>query len=50
MLTDKLFENGEGIMTDGRLRENYHPTTGEGLNANDFSWSAAHILLLKQSE
>lgn len=50
MLTDKLFENGEGIMTDGRLRENYHPTTGEGLNANDFSWSAAHILLLMQSE
>ena len=26
--------------------ENYHPLTGEGLNANYFSWSAAAILLM----
>lgn len=45
-LVNKLFVNAEGLMTTGPIRENYHPLTGKGLNAKNFSWSAAHILLL----
>ncbi|MDW3211457.1 MAG: trehalase family glycosidase [Reichenbachiella sp.] len=45
-LKNKLFNNAEGLMTDGPIRENYHPITGEGLNAKHFSWSAAHLLML----
>jgi putative isomerase len=32
------------------FRENYHPLTGEGLNAENFSWSAAHIIMLLQKD
>ena len=46
ILTNKLVENSEGLLTDGPVRENYHPLTGNGLNAEHFSWSAAHLLLL----
>ena len=46
LLTSKFFGNAEGLLTDGEIRENYHPLTGKGLNALNFSWSAAHILML----
>ena len=47
LLATKLLKNAEGIMTPGMpLRENYNPLTGEGLSANDFSWSAAHVLMM----
>ncbi len=43
----KLIHNAEGLLEKGvPIRENYHPVTGEGLNAKHFSWSAAHLLLL----
>jgi putative isomerase len=43
----KLLHNAEGMLEPGiPLRENYHPETGEGLNAKHFSWTAAHLLLL----
>jgi putative isomerase len=42
----KLFDRAEGLMGDGPIFENYHPRTGAGLNARNFSWSAAHLLLL----
>ena len=45
-LSLKLLQNAEGLLQDAPIRENYHPITGEGLNANHFSWSAAHYLLL----
>lgn len=45
-LKKQLFVNAEGILTDAPLRENYHPLTGKGLNAEHFSWSAAHVYLL----
>ncbi|WP_456457764.1 MGH1-like glycoside hydrolase domain-containing protein [Reichenbachiella sp.] len=45
-LKNKLFNNAEGLLSDGPIRENYHPITGEGLNAKHFSWSAAHLLML----
>lgn len=46
ILTKQLIENAEGFLGDAPIRENYHPLTGEGLNANHFSWSAAHYYLL----
>ncbi len=49
-MTEKLFKNGEGILADTPLFENYHPLTGEGLNAKNFSWSAAHILMLLREQ
>jgi len=45
-LSLKLLQNAKGLLQDAPIRENYHPITGEGLNANHFSWSAAHYLLL----
>ena len=49
--TIKLLEGAEGILQNGKaIRENYHPLTGEGLNAHNFSWSAAHIIMLLVEE
>lgn len=45
-LSVKIFENAHGLLDDRAIRENYHPLTGEGLNAHNFSWSAAHILMM----
>lgn len=45
--TYQLLDRLEGLKNDkGPIRENYHPLSGEGLEAHHFSWSAAHILLL----
>lgn len=50
-LQDQLVEYLEGASEKGpALRENYHPTTGEGRNVRHFSWTAAHLLLLTQRE
>lgn len=49
-LTQKVLSNCAGLSTPGLpIRENYHPLTGEGLNAQHFSWSAAHLILLLDS-
>lgn len=45
-LVDKLLQNAEGIKTKQSIRENYHPESGRGLGATNFSWSAAHLLAL----
>lgn len=45
-LSDKLWQNATGMSDNLPLYENYHPLTGKGLNAPNFSWSAAHTLLL----
>lgn len=50
LLKHKLFEHAEGLLNDSPLYENYHPIKGTGLNAKNFSWSAAHILMLLQSD
>lgn len=43
----QIIEGAEGVLEKGKsIRENYHPLTGEGLNAQNFSWSAAHIIML----
>lgn len=50
-LKRKLIKNAQGMLTKGfPLHENYHPETGEALNAAQFSWTAAHILLLLTHE
>jgi putative isomerase len=46
ILTYKLLNNGEGLRSNKAIHENYHPITGKGLNAEHFSWSAAHLYLL----
>jgi putative isomerase len=45
-MTRRIVESAEGLAGDGPIFENYHPVTGEGLNAAHFSWSAAHLLML----
>lgn len=45
-LSRKLFENSEGLLTDGVIRENYSPETGEGLHCSNFSWSASVYYLI----
>lgn len=43
----KLIHNAQGVLDKGEsIRENYQPITGEGLESHNFSWSAAHYLLL----
>jgi putative isomerase len=47
-LTASLFEHLGGLVgSQAPIRENYHPLTGAGQNANHFSWSAAHLLMLQ---
>ena len=50
-LTRKLMHNAEGVLQKGQaIRENYNPMTGDGLESYNFSWSAAHYLLLLLNE
>jgi len=45
--TIQILKGPEGLLEKGKsIRENYHPITGEGLHAKNFSWSAAHIIML----
>jgi putative isomerase len=49
--TIQILEGAEGLLGKGKsIRENYHPLTGEGLHAKNFSWSAAHIIMLLMNE
>ncbi|NGO71391.1 MGH1-like glycoside hydrolase domain-containing protein [Streptomyces boncukensis] len=45
-LTHRLLREAAGLSGNGPIRENYDPLTGKGLNARNFSWSAALILPL----
>lgn len=46
-LAHKLIHNAEGVLDTGKaIRENYQPLNGKGLEAQNFSWSAAHYLML----
>ncbi|MCE7996448.1 MAG: glycoside hydrolase [Roseivirga sp.] len=47
----KLIANADGLKEKGTpIHENYHPVTGERLNARHFSWSSAHLLLMLLNE
>lgn len=49
-MAKKLIDNAEGLSnSQAPIRENYHPISKQGLNAYNFSWSAAHILMLFES-
>lgn len=45
-LVGKLLYNANGLLRNSPVYENYHPLNGQGLNAKNFSWTAAHILML----
>lgn len=47
-LSGKLFKNAQGLMGNGAIRENYNPETGVVQGATNFSWSAAHLLMLSR--
>lgn len=50
-LTQKLIYNADGVFTKGAsIRENYQPITGQGLESESFSWSAAHYMLMIMEE
>lgn len=46
--TDKVFTCLEGIQADAPIYENYDTFTGKGIRSqsHNFSWSAAHLLML----
>lgn len=45
--THHLFDRLDGLKNSNKpIRENYNPLTGEGLESQHFSWSAAHLLML----
>ncbi|WP_411168764.1 MGH1-like glycoside hydrolase domain-containing protein [Clostridium sp. MB05] len=48
-MSKKMFDNAEGLMGDGPIRENYNPLTGEGLHTKNFSWSASAYYLMYQN-
>jgi len=48
LLLTKLLENAEQLNGKGAIRENYNPETGQVQGATNFSWSAAHLLLLQR--
>ncbi|MGL4570154.1 MAG: alpha-glucosidase [Clostridium sp.] len=48
-MAKKLFNNAEGLMGDGPIRENYNPETGAGLHTKNFSWSASAYYLMYQN-
>ncbi|ABV89461.1 MGH1-like glycoside hydrolase domain-containing protein [Shewanella pealeana] len=48
-LAKQLVVQGEGILGQSPIRENYNPLTGEGLHCTNFSWSASVLLLIYQS-
>jgi len=45
-LTNKLYDHAEGLLGDGPIRENYKPLNGQGLNSENFSWSASVFYML----
>ncbi len=45
-LENKAFTHAQGLLGDQPIRENYNPMNGKGMNAKNFGWSSAHILML----
>ncbi|SMC62874.1 MGH1-like glycoside hydrolase domain-containing protein [Pedobacter africanus] len=49
-LLRQTLNHAEGLALQGPIHENYHPLSGKGLNAMNFSWSAAHLLMLLKEQ
>ncbi|MYM31942.1 alpha-glucosidase [Duganella sp. CY15W] len=45
-MTTRFVQGAEGLLGDAPIRENYNPVTGHMQGATNFSWSAAHLLML----
>jgi putative isomerase len=45
-LAARFSAGAEGLLGDAPIRENYNPVTGRMQGATNFSWSAAHLLML----
>ena len=45
-MAQRLLRSAEGLAGNSPIREDYNPETGAGLNAANFSWSAACFYLL----
>ena len=45
-MSHQLFQNAQGMVGDGAIRENYNPETGAVQGASNFSWSSAHLYML----
>lgn len=45
-LAARFASGAEGLLGNAPIRENYHPLTGRMQGATNFSWSAAHLLML----
>lgn len=45
-LLTQIISHAEGLKGNQPIGENYHPTTGKMQGATNFSWSAAHLLML----
>jgi len=48
LLTNQLLNNAKGLNSNKAIRENYNPVNGLEQGATNFSWSAAHLLMLLQ--
>lgn len=46
MYTNQVFTRLKGLTASEPISENYDPRTGERFRAPNFSWSAAHLLML----
>ncbi|MBB1291442.1 alpha-glucosidase [Pseudoalteromonas sp. SR41-4] len=49
-LSEQLLTHADGLLASAPIRENYNPLTGEQQGAPNFSWSAAHLLLIMQKQ
>lgn len=49
ILTEKLFNNAQGLLDNQPIHENYNSETGDMLNASNFSWSASAFYLLYEN-
>ncbi|MBE0456073.1 alpha-glucosidase [Pseudoalteromonas prydzensis] len=49
-LSEQLLTHADGLLASAPIRENYNPLTGEQQGAPNFSWSAAHLLLIVQKQ
>ena len=47
-LCRRLVQQADGLSTTAPIHENYNPLSGQRLGASNFSWSAAHLLLMLQ--
>lgn len=49
-LLERFLAGAEGLRGQAPIRENYHPVSGQMLGASNFSWSAAHLLMLEREK